>query len=249
MSKPEQEAILKQLKRIDMLWGDLQPSRDISEQLGSSTPGPIIMSTPQDIQETDQSRGKRLIMTPVEEALALLPYTNSFRRYLGEMASTAYNFGLPVENLHSFWGIDLENNNLGVLDLDHTQAIEKRYLNAAIGTACLRLVGGFGYFIPEEQEAKMTPKECAELVVKGFLTLGNGQIVSRQQIEQEHVEHQAMAMLPILDLRLSEIRDTVLWADEYRELHLQDSTFLETTDMLRPVAALAPQANPSIEDR
>ncbi len=248
MPKPEQEAILEQLKKIDMLWGDLQPSRDISNQFGSGGLVAVIKSTPQDIQETDQSRGKRLLMTPVEEALGLLPYTNSFRRYLGEMASTAYNFGLPVENLHSFWGIDLVSNNLGVLDLNHAQAIEQRYLNAAIGTACLRLVGGFGYLIPEEQEAKMTPKECAQLVVEGFFTLGNGQIVSRQQIEQEHAEHQDMDMLQLLDLRLVSIRDVVCWADEYRELHPKDPAFSEVSELLRPVAALALQAKPGIEN-
>ena len=216
-----------------MLWDDTRASQDVAASMGF--PGMIIASTPESMRESAGGVPKMGVMEAIVDAVSLLDSTKAFRDYMLESISATYNLGLPGEYAFSMIGVNIARDNLGPFEPKKLMENEKGWLEGQISSACLRFLGHHFVMIPEEEEAKMSPLDCARLA-REFMIIPN----TREFLIKEQLREIENANLPggfsLVQLKLKEIKRAVEWADEFKKKY-NDETFTEVADTVRPLLA------------
>ena len=205
--------------------GFLTDSRPSQEITPPGSPFSVRMLTPESMEATRNSPGKKLYMDKVLDLLKLSPTSAGLKSYLTSIVDGLYDGSEPADRVMALFG-NPEEDRLDLFDPEKVQEYELRELNGAAWWWLLEIVGFFLGPLSQEQEREITTAQAALTV--GHIFGGPDNWISTEQVEK-----------PIYwNMYMGHMQELVQWVERFQEHYAREELPEGFDDVVRVATKL-----------
>lgn len=218
------------LENAKKKWND---SREVNIQKPLDLPSLGMRISDQSAIELDEESDQGAIMSSFIDALCYLKSTKGFTNFMLGYLAKLHGFGTSAEFALASFGVNLEENQLGVFEPELIYQTETKLLEEKLRAASIGIIKTLGAPLKTKDEEKLTAKDASLVMILQMRDPKTNTLWEYRDL-QEYLDGKLKGAHRLIQIGLENIRFSVEWADEFSQF-FEDTRFTKVSDTLRPV--------------